>query len=60
MVRGHAAWALGQLGPRLNGDEGRVALRELMDREQDAWVRSEAEAALGRLAEQSAEAVAAR
>ncbi len=53
-VRGHAAWALGQLGPRLNGDKGRAALSELLDREQDAWVRSETEAALARLAEQSA------
>ncbi|HLJ82918.1 MAG TPA: tRNA epoxyqueuosine(34) reductase QueG [Candidatus Eremiobacteraceae bacterium] len=49
IVRGHAAWSLGQLGPGLNGDETRVALRELLEREHDAWVRSEAEAALARL-----------
>jgi epoxyqueuosine reductase len=60
MVRGHAAWALGQLGPSLNGGETRGALQALMDREQDAWVRGEAEAALARLGEPSVVATAQR
>jgi epoxyqueuosine reductase len=46
LVRGHAAWALGELG----GDDSRDALAALLDRERDAWVREEAELALARLA----------
>jgi len=48
LVRGHAAWALGELG-ELCGEDGRAALRELLARETDGWVREEAEAALARL-----------
>jgi len=43
LVRGHAAWALGELG----GAGAREALDRLLDRESDAWVREEAELALG-------------
>lgn len=42
LVRGHAAWALG----RFDGDEPRRALRSLLERERDPWVRDEAESAL--------------
>jgi epoxyqueuosine reductase len=42
LVRGHAAWALGELG----GDDGREALTALLGRETEPWVREEAEAAL--------------
>ena len=43
LVRGHAAWALGQLG----GQEAHGALEDLLRVETDAWVREEAELALG-------------
>jgi epoxyqueuosine reductase len=46
LVRGHAAWALGELG----GDDSRDALVALLEREPDAWVREEAECALAQLA----------
>jgi len=42
LVRGHAAWALGEFG----GDSARAALTALLHREGDAWVREEAELAL--------------
>ena len=42
LVRAHVAWALGRLG----GDEARRALREAQDREADAEVLEEIEAAL--------------
>ncbi|HXW50623.1 MAG TPA: tRNA epoxyqueuosine(34) reductase QueG [Candidatus Acidoferrales bacterium] len=45
VVRGHAAWALGQLG----GGDAERALLELLDAEPDAWVRDEAEHALARM-----------
>lgn len=45
LVRGHAAWALGELG----GDDARRALQRLLEREPDAWVRDEAESALNRM-----------
>ena len=48
LVRGHAAWALGELG-RLSGERGRDALQQLLDRETVGWVREEAESALARL-----------
>jgi epoxyqueuosine reductase len=44
LVRGHAAWALGELG----GAQARAALEALLGREQDAWVREEADEALAR------------
>ena len=49
IVRGHAAWAIGQLGAELCREDGPAALRLLLDGENDAWVRDEAEAALARL-----------
>lgn len=48
LVRGHAAWALGELGLR-GGDTGRAALEELRAHEQVEWVRDEAEIAISRL-----------
>jgi len=42
LVRGHAAWALGELG----GTQARAALDRLLAREPDRWVREEAELAL--------------
>ena len=48
LVRGHAAWALGELGA-LSGDEARAALEELRANERVDWVRAEAEIALTRL-----------
>jgi epoxyqueuosine reductase len=49
LVRGHAAWALGELG----GDAAREALASLLTRESDEWVYDEAETALSRLASPS-------
>ncbi|MCX6032235.1 MAG: tRNA epoxyqueuosine(34) reductase QueG [Chloroflexi bacterium] len=37
LVRGHAAWALGRIG----GTEAMAALRDALDREDDAWAREE-------------------
>lgn len=48
LVRGHAAWALGELGA-LSGEQGRDALANLLAREPVAWVREEAECAQSRL-----------
>jgi len=42
LVRGHVAWALGQLG----GQEAHRALEDLLAVETDAWVREEAKLAL--------------
>jgi epoxyqueuosine reductase len=42
LVRGHAAWALGELA----GEDARSALESLLERESDAWVRDEAASAL--------------
>lgn len=42
LVRGHAAWALGELG----GAQSRAALQQLLAKESDAWVREEATLAL--------------
>ncbi|MDQ6767867.1 MAG: tRNA epoxyqueuosine(34) reductase QueG [Candidatus Eremiobacteraeota bacterium] len=42
LVRGHAAWALGELG----GEQSRQALEELLVSEPDSWVRDEARQAL--------------
>ena len=42
IVRGHAAWALGELA----GRKARTALEALLTREPDPWVRDEARAAL--------------
>jgi len=44
LVRGHAAWALGELG----GEEARGALRRLIEREADPWVREETSLALAK------------
>lgn len=49
LVRGHAAWALGELG----GDAARDALSSLLDSEKDAWVREEAQQALMRFEEEA-------
>jgi epoxyqueuosine reductase len=43
LVRGHAAWALGQIG----GAAGVGALRDALGVENDAWVKEEIELALG-------------
>lgn len=45
LARGHAAWALGQIGGRAASD----ALREAAKVERDDWVREEIEAALSRI-----------
>ncbi len=42
IVRGHAAWALGELG----GEQACAALSTLLERERDPWVRDETEQAL--------------
>jgi epoxyqueuosine reductase len=48
LVRGHAAWALGELGA-LTGDQGKAALEDLQATEGVDWVRAEAQFALRRL-----------
>jgi len=48
IVRGHAAWALGELGSNLT-ELGRAALAQAEKSDVDPWVREEAAAALGRL-----------
>jgi epoxyqueuosine reductase len=48
LVRGHAAWALGELGA-LSGVEGTAALEDLRANEPVEWVREEAGDALTRL-----------
>ena len=48
LVRGHAAWALGELGA-LSGADGRSALERLRAGEQVDWVREEADLALARI-----------
>ena len=48
LVRGHAAWALGELGA-LSGRDGRAALENLRASEQTEWVREEVDFALTRL-----------
>lgn len=45
LVRGHAAWALGELG----GTQARRALEGLLAVETDSWVRDEAQQALSHL-----------
>ena len=47
LVRGHAAWALGELG----GAEAGAALDALLARETDAWVRDEVRAAAAKIGE---------
>ena len=42
LVRGHAAWALGQIG----SSSARSALSERLSSEEDAWVKTEISAAL--------------
>jgi epoxyqueuosine reductase len=51
LVRGHAAWAVGELVARLGLPRGSAAaaLRARLAAEADAWVREELENALGRL-----------
>ena len=48
MVRGHAAWALGELARRHPecADEARRALLAKIAEEQDEWVREELSAAI--------------
>ena len=48
LVRGHAAWALGELG----GEEARRALESLLTTERDPFVRDEARQALARFDEE--------
>jgi epoxyqueuosine reductase len=48
LVRGHAAWALGQLGDK-TGSAGRSALERALASDEDAWVREEAALSLERL-----------
>jgi epoxyqueuosine reductase len=48
LVRGHAAWALGELGA-LGGVDARAALEDLRGSEEVDWVREEVELALKRL-----------
>ncbi len=43
LIRGHAAWALGRIG----GEGARQALQKALEREGDADVRAEINAALG-------------
>ncbi len=45
LVRGHAAWALGEIG----GEEAGAALREALEREPDGWCLMEIETALEEL-----------
>jgi epoxyqueuosine reductase len=45
IVRGHAVWALGELG----GAQAKQALEDLLESETDAWVRDEAQQALAHL-----------
>jgi epoxyqueuosine reductase len=45
LVRGHAAWGLGELG----GTDARQALQDMLADEKDTWVRGEAELALEQL-----------
>jgi epoxyqueuosine reductase len=45
LVRGHAAWALGEIG----GSDARAALESLQVRERDAWVCEEVRLALARI-----------
>jgi epoxyqueuosine reductase len=49
IVRGHAAWALGELG----GEQAKAALSTLLLRESDAWVRAEAQDALDKCLQRS-------
>ncbi|HLH72424.1 MAG TPA: tRNA epoxyqueuosine(34) reductase QueG [Chloroflexota bacterium] len=51
LVRGHAAWALGQLAEKNPGCQTYSALQERLSRETDGWVREEIALAL-RLAQQ--------
>ena len=44
LVRGHAAWALGQVG----GDDALRALKTALEVEEEEWVRAEIEGALAR------------
>jgi epoxyqueuosine reductase len=48
LVRGHAAWALGELGEK-TGPAGRAALEQARVADDDPWVREEAAFALERL-----------
>ena len=63
LVRGHAAWALGELGRELRGNGGcedaRQALREMLLAEKGAWVRQEAEQALMQFEEEPEPALTA-
>ena len=47
LVRGHAAWALGELLRRHNDERAAARLHSLMAHETDAWVREEIGLALG-------------
>ena len=47
LVRGHAAWALGQMGDKVSKD----ALELAISKEDDNWVREEIELALSGITE---------
>jgi epoxyqueuosine reductase len=47
MARGHAAWALGQIGNRIQSERVRDALETRLYSEKDEWVLEEIELALG-------------
>lgn len=49
MARGHAAWAIGQIGERLRLWRTREALEARLDSERDEWVLEEIELALGKV-----------
>ena len=49
MARGHAAWAVGQIGMRLRSELVRDALEARLFSEKDEWVLEEIELALGKV-----------
>ncbi len=49
MGRGHAAWALGQIGARLRSEQVKGALESRLFAEKDEWVLEEIELALGKV-----------
>ena len=49
MARGHAAWALGEIGARLRSGHAKSALESRLFGEKDEWVLEEIELALGKV-----------